>query len=168
MPVVGYETFYEISSEGRLRSFDRLIHSHHGGSYIRPGRILKPGISANKYLVFCFCNNSSYSTKSIHRMVALTFLGPGKGREVNHKDCNRMNNRVANLEWVSKRENLLHAVNNGKWPDKYGNIRNTVSFETKELIRAERKTGSSFRFLAKKYGVSCATTYRICNFLTLQ
>lgn len=54
-------------------------------------------------------------THKVHRLVALTYLGPANGLEVNHKDLNRSNNHVSNLEYVSHAQNIRHSVEQGSY-----------------------------------------------------
>ena len=51
----------------------------------------------------------------VHRLVALTYLGPDNGLEVNHKDLDRSNNHVNNLEYVSHTQNIRHSVEQGSY-----------------------------------------------------
>lgn len=59
--------------------------------------------------------NKKVKTLKVHRLVAYAFLGiPPKGKTmVNHKDGNKVNNHISNLEWVTPSENLKHAHKNG-------------------------------------------------------
>jgi HNH endonuclease len=67
--------------------------------------------------------NGKLKNKLIHRLVALQFIpNPQSLPEVNHKDCNKKNPSVDNLEWISHKENIGHAVKNGRFnTDGWGN-----------------------------------------------
>lgn len=98
--IEGYEGLYQVSDDGQVR---RLMSNG-------KTRILKPWKSYN-YYTLCLSKKCEKKTKAVHRLVAETFLGkPTEYREVNHKDGNKLNNRLENLEWVTQRENSLHAV----------------------------------------------------------
>lgn len=78
---------YEVSSLGRARN-------------PRTGRILKPFYSGRGYLMVSFCINNTVKKFYIHRLVAQTFIpNPENKPQVNHKDKNKENNRMENLEW---------------------------------------------------------------------
>ena len=73
-------------------------------------RILKPRL-VKGYDIVDLCKNGKYARHSIHRMVWEAFNGPIEGRlEINHKDLDRSNNRLENLEIVTHQQNLQHAI----------------------------------------------------------
>lgn len=75
----------------------------------------------NGYLSVDLYSDGKRKTKSVHRLVAETFLpNPDNKPEVNHIDGNKYNNDVSNLEWVSSKENCRHAWDNGLIKPSYG------------------------------------------------
>ena len=65
--------------------------------------------------------NGKPAYKKLHQLVALAFLGPRpEDLVVNHKDCNKQNNKPSNLEYVTRAENVAHAVRNHRFPSKKG------------------------------------------------
>jgi len=98
-PVVGYEGYYDVSSRGRIRSVNtkrrRKIVS----------RILKSGLRPDGYHNVVLSREGVTRTRTVHRIVAEAFLGPSE-LTVNHRDGDRGNNSVGNLEWLSIRENI--------------------------------------------------------------
>lgn len=104
MDVVGYEKLFSISSKGRLFSK-------------RTSKILKQNVVGNSYNA-CVTKIGGRSGKNlvlkIHREVAKAFIpNPNNLPMVNHKDGDKSNNDVENLEWVTAKENINHAINNG-------------------------------------------------------
>lgn len=114
-PVLDYECLYEVSNFGRIKSKDRLICNCKSESYIRKGKILKPWVnSASGYLMIGLHKNKKRKLFYMHRIVAQVFIkNLGNKGEINHIDGNKTNNNVENLEWVTRSENQLHAIQTG-------------------------------------------------------
>lgn len=101
--IPGYEGRYQVSNFGRVIS---LFHQ----------RILTPKRCGSGYQCISLSNSGVKKRFYIHRLVALCFLTKPKvgANEVNHKDFDRSNNRISNLEWVTREENCKHAYVNGR------------------------------------------------------
>ena len=117
-PAVGFEGLYEVSSEGRVRSLD----THLKGGGIRLGRVMALRTDRRGYPRLNLVDPSSSPRRMrrgvyVHQLVARAFLGnPHEGAgDVNHIDFNPSNNKVSNLEWASRRENLLHSSRAGRF-----------------------------------------------------
>lgn len=68
-------------------------------------------LDSSGYLQCCLCKDGKYTKRSVHRMVWEAFCGPIQGRlEINHKDLDRANNVLANLELVTHQQNIKHAI----------------------------------------------------------
>lgn len=108
--IEGYEGKYQVSNLCRIRSLDRKV-----GNYIKEGKILKPFSNRCGYLqVDLFDSSINRKSKTIHRLVAETFIPKIEGKnEINHIDGNKNNNSINNLEWCTRLENLTHARNIG-------------------------------------------------------
>jgi hypothetical protein len=99
--IYGYKGLYQVSSEGRVKSFQRCTR----------GRLLKPGKTKYGYLMVSLCKDGKCKTITIHRLVASAFLHKPKGStEVNHKDENKLNNRASNLEWCTREYNNEYSL----------------------------------------------------------
>lgn len=99
-PVVGYEGLYEVSSYGRVRSLDRYCYR------LQKGKVLSPAKDRYGYLTVTLNCNGKSKTIKIHRLVAQAFLpNPDNLPQVNHKDENKINNIVYNLEWCDAKYN---------------------------------------------------------------
>lgn len=110
-PIPEYEDLYEISNTGRVRN-------------IRTGLIKTNEIDKNGYVRIQLCKNKVHRKYFIHRLVATCFIeNPQHKPQVNHKDMNRSNNNVDNLEWVTNSENQKHAIaHRGKLPHQFKNV----------------------------------------------
>lgn len=117
LPIKGFEGYYEVSNEGQVRSVDRTILGKDGVIYPKKGKLkdLYSNINVKYMQVNLYKENKSY-TFYVHRLVAQAFIpNPLNLPEVNHKDGNRVNNNVSNLEWVTRLENIDHAIRTGLW-----------------------------------------------------
>lgn len=88
------------------------------GKYVRHSinkKVKNVSITKDGYsFISCRTDDDFRTTKRIHQLVALTFIGPvPKGKEVNHKDLNKSNNHYKNLEYKTHSGNIQHAVNHG-------------------------------------------------------
>lgn len=95
--VVGFEGVYEVSNQGAVRRKDT-------------GSSLKLKAKAGSGYVKCTLHSSGQRVQTyLHRVVCEAFNGPANGREVNHIDGDKENNKAENLEWVSRSENVNHS-----------------------------------------------------------
>ena len=111
--VVGYEGLYEVSNHGAVRrplDYEVVWPA----TFTRAGLVLRPATSADGYLCVVLNKEGAPKGFKVHRVVAAAFIGPcPKGLEVNHKDGDKLNNVPENLEYVSHRENMHHAIGAG-------------------------------------------------------
>ena len=102
-----YEGFYQVSNLGRVKSLSRSIYDSRGYMIYRKGKIKKPSFDKNGYPQIGLCKNGTVITRKIHRLVAEAFIpNPENKPEINHKDEDKLNNCVDNLEWVTEKENV--------------------------------------------------------------
>lgn len=117
--IKNYEDCYEVSNQGRVRRKDGYVNTgiKHNNKKFLKGRILKTNLKRNGYLTVDLSKNNKVKTISIHKLVAETFLKKENESktEVNHKNCNKQDNRVENLEWVTPQENKTHAKENHRY-----------------------------------------------------
>lgn len=98
-PIVGYEGLYEVSSLGRIKS----LNYHRAGKE----KILKPEKERNGYLRVGLWKNGKQKMFYVHRLVGEAFIpNPEKLPEINHKNENKANNAVENIEWCDRRYNI--------------------------------------------------------------
>lgn len=126
--VLGYEGLYQVSNYGRVKSLERrnIFYCGLRKEYLeRPvkDKFLKIRNGVHGYQVTCLTKNGICKNKFIHRLVAESFIpNPENKPQVNHKDGNKKNNCVDNLEWCTAKENSRHAIKTGL-KKKYNNKR---------------------------------------------
>lgn len=119
-PVVGYEGLYEVSNTGQVRSVGRYYVNSLGKRFFLKGKILSLSDNGRGYLRTNLTKDKKTTAKYIHRLVAEAFILNVDGLPaVNHKDEDKTNNSVENLEWCDN-----------KYNDNYG-TRNKRVIETK-------------------------------------
>ena len=102
----GYEDRYQVSNFGRVKS-KPFVRGNHTGTYVTEEKIMKLQKNKKGYLRVSLYKNYKAKMFSVHRLVAEAFLiNEMKYKEVNHKDFDKTNNKVSNLEWCSRIYNL--------------------------------------------------------------
>ena len=125
--VAGYEGLYQVSDKGRIYSVERIDSRGHR----RRGRVLKPVNNGHGYLQVGLCKGGTRKRKLMHRLVADAFIPNPKGfLEINHKDENKLNNRVENLEWCTRE----HNINYGTRTEKTSKKVRAVEIKTGEVV----------------------------------
>lgn len=99
-PIKDYENLYEVSNNGQIRS----LCGHYGKF-----RILKQSVGSRGYMLVTLCDHVKQKSVNVHRVVAETFIPNTENLPcVNHKDENKKNNNVENLEWCSYYQNNVY------------------------------------------------------------
>lgn len=112
--LIDYEGLYEVSNLGRIRALKRTVRcvSRAGKEFVKtaPAKLITPKRGGNTdYLRVNLCKAGEVKDYSLHRLIAQTFVPNSENKkEVNHKDGNKQNNNIRNLEWVTRSENLKH------------------------------------------------------------
>lgn len=106
--IIGYENEYQINQFGEIRTLK-------DSPKLKKYDVLKPQISKrNGYVYQMLYKNGKEKLLRVHRLVAMAFLpNPNNLPQVNHKDGNKQNNSVDNLEWCEQSDNMKHAYKNG-------------------------------------------------------
>ena len=143
-PCVGYETHYEVSNLGNVRSIERMVRHHRGGLKINASKVLKAGKSKSGYLIVSFCVDGEKSNHTVHRLVARAFIQNEANKpQVNHKDGNKHNNVVSNIEWMTVSENGIHAyrvLGVQTW-NKGLKMKNKVDTQAEQITALNAKVG---------------------------
>lgn len=113
--VIGFEESYKISDTGEVWSKDRYIVDSKGRKRFWKGQKLNPDIAPNGYYRVTFAyGRKNRVQRYLHRLLAEHFIpNPYNLPQVNHKDGNKLNCSLDNLEWVTVKENVIHAYRNG-------------------------------------------------------
>lgn len=102
--IEGYEGLYQVSNRGNVRRFGCSVNR----------KLTKLPVKKGHYYYIPLCKNGKYKNFLVSRLVATAFIpNPNNKETVNHKDGNKTNNNVNNLEWNTYAENNKHAVENG-------------------------------------------------------
>lgn len=151
--IPGYEGYYQASSMGRIRSIEgKVTHSIRHGRRVWHERIIKPKKCAD----FRHCGyrvtlwkDKQYKDCLVARLVATTFHENLIDSEmtVNHKDGDRLNNRIENLEWLSLADNIRHGFETGLYPQ-----RRITLLSDDGVSLAFRSMSEASRYLGKNPG----------------
>lgn len=108
--VKDYENIYQVSNLGRVKRL-RSFRKNGASGYYQAEKILKQTGRGNGYLCVHLSKNGESKIFSTHILVAIAFLEKDEIQtQVNHKDGNRKNNVISNLEWCTAKENIIHSV----------------------------------------------------------
>ena len=159
-----FEDKYQISNTGILRSKKTGLH-------------LKPQTGGCPYYYFMFYDENVRSKQKrvkvmLHRLIAEHFIpNPYFRKEVNHKDGDKLNCAIDNLEWVTKSENSLHAVRTGLSNPTFGiegstagenNVNAKLNWDkVKEIRRIFVEEGKTYTEIAKQFDVSYNTVREV-------
>lgn len=141
--VVGYEGLYEVSNLGNVRSVDRTLNCKDGKIKHRKGHLLSPKTDEGYFRV-SLSKDGVKKLYKVHRLVAMAFIpNPDNLPVVNHKDEDKKNNKVENLEWCtvqynstygsSVEKNLKTRVEKGHINPKY------IGLKIKDYYRLKRR-----------------------------
>ena len=159
-PIKGYEGFYEISNLGRVKCIQQIREVGHSPNRVRKlfkvDRLLNPWDNGRGYRVVSFGASGVRKNYYVHRLVAEHFIpNPNGLEEVNHKDFNKSNNHVDNLEWCDRRYNAYYSIDNYKRP------KNTQLGSLGEKYITERVVKGRVSYRVKMYGRSEKTFYSL-------
>lgn len=153
--IQGFED-YEVSDEGFIRSVERITTDSIGRTRKQKSRLLKPQMYHRYLCVALYNKETKLQWKKVHRLVAEAYIpNPFQKAQVNHKDGNKLNNHVSNLEWVTAQENVQHALENGIFGNDNFNRIKVRCVETGEVF-------NSCKEAAKAKGGKWNTTIAKC------
>lgn len=156
---------YSVSSQGRVKRETSSVWDARRGTNLVFG-----SVDGNGYMTVALYFDGGRKIRGIHQLVAEAFLGQRpEGKEVNHIDSNKLNNQSLNLEYVTKDENMRHAIRAGvRWVPKGTACKQTkLTLAQVEQITSmntgERMPYGLARKLADSFGVSRSTVSAVYN-----
>ena len=167
--VVGYEGVYQVSNIGNVRSMARVMVYKNGQENTHKGRVLRSRQMTTGYpAVSLSTPTSGIKLKSIHRLLAMAFIeNKDNKRCVNHKDGDKLNNCIENLEWCTYSENNQHAYDVlGKKPTWLGvrGIDHPLSKPIQQLLGdVVIKQFDSARDAAEELGIQYKNISAVCR-----
>jgi len=155
--IPGFEGTYAVSDQGQVKR----IASSRQGSLSESDLILRPGRAKSGYMTVAL----KQKTFTVHRLVMLAFVGSVTGKEVNHINADRTDNRLENLEWVTRLENNQHAINLGRAnrPKGESHFRSKLTAEKVVEIRDLYHAGVPQKALADMFNISFSTVYFVAT-----
>jgi hypothetical protein len=151
-----FDGAYEVSNLGNVRRASP-------GRCTWAGRPLKHTMMNTGYPCVRPVKDGKNVLRTVHSLVAEAFLGPANGREVNHKDGNKANPRLDNLEYVTHAGNMAHAGKVGLIVRGERHPGSKFTAEDIRSIRAARAAGSTYTQLSRQWCASTCTLFKIVN-----
>jgi hypothetical protein len=162
-PVVGLEDCYEVSSLGRIRSLPRRLATWYG-TRASHARILKTKVGKNGYLNIALQRNRELTHTTVHAVVLKTFVGqPWPGQEVMHINGDRLDCRLSNLSWGTRKQNMFDQYRHGTRISGERHPRAKLTNEVVAYIKGSSLKGNE---LAKQLNLGTSTISRVRNGLT--
>ena len=164
--IQGYEGKYQVSTLGRVKSLARIIYKGHYQAFYSE-KIMIAYLEKNGYLSTRLYDGNNKNKKIlIHRIVAQAFLSnPEKKAQVNHKNGDKTNNRIENLEWATCKENINHAIQIGIINNKGENNAKAklTDKDASEVKRLYLKENMKQRDIAKIFNISQTTVWSVVH-----
>lgn len=159
--VPGFEGLYKISTSGRVISYPREWVTGGKGVIKRSKPECEMHQTKGEYFTVCLTKNRHERPYGIHRLLALAFIpNPENKREVNHKDGNKHNNAIDNLEWATSSENRQHAFDTGLKKMAHSENSHRAKF-TNDQVREMRASTLSIKELSEMYSAPYRTVLAI-------
>lgn len=161
--IKGYEGLYAITRDGRVWSYPRKK----GMKGFKVGHWMKPNQTADGYNKYPLYRDGNQRYFSGHRLVAVAYIDNENNlKEVNHKNGIKTDNRIENLEWCTRSENLIHAYRIGLRVQLRGEQNSNSKLTTEDVLKIRclyRNTKLFCREIADQFEVDESTVVRIVS-----
>lgn len=168
--IAGYEGRYEVSNQGRVRSFCRVNGTRYSDR--KEPQVLRRYLGKNGYLYISLTDlghKHKHCQLLLHRVMSLAFIpNPENKPYINHIDGNRANCALSNFEWVTQSENILHGISIGRLTVAKNPARgeqahksNLTDLDVRAIRKRHAQGGLSYSQLGREYGVADITIKRI-------
>lgn len=166
--IPGYENLYQVSNMGRVKSLSRKIRTKNNSFRVLPETICILHKNRGGYLQINLYKEGGYKTYTVHRLVGMTFIpNPDNLPQINHKDEDKTNNRVENLEYCS-------SSYNNRYGTKLERMKSNINFKSSHLKQRvtlgkpvnqyliDGKLINTFQSTMEAYRVTGVRTQGIC------
>lgn len=162
-PVVGYEHQYEVSNHGRVKSCKRYRKGKKGAPTLVRERLLVQTVDHSGYMKVGLSADNHSKNHSVHRLVGEAFIPNPHGLEqINHKDENKKNNHVSNLEWCTNEYNSTYGTRLDRIAKKNASSpkfkKPIVGVRGKEVVRFD-----SARSASRALGICASQITAVCR-----
>ncbi len=154
--VVGYEGLYQVSYLGNVRSCEASFN-HRYGQRVRVSKMKAQATTKSGYKTVNLFRDNWIKVFKVHRLLMIAFVPNLENKKtVNHKDGDKANNNINNLEWATHSENVNHAVKNGLKNTAIGQDSASSKLYNQDVIeiRILSERGIRHRILSSIFGVS--------------
>lgn len=155
--IEGYEGLYQVSNLGRVKRLKKIFKKYNGYgifNHYLDEKILKP--TKEQYYRVSLIKNNKRQTFLVHRLVAQAFIpNPNNYPCVNHKDENKLNNNVNNLEWCDVKYNMNYGTIHKKFKMNNHNSKKVICLETKEIFQSGKQCAESIGCHRSNVGNCC-------------
>ena len=168
--VVGYEGYYQVSSDGRVKGVDRWYEQYNASAkrivkVFYPEKLFNGEVDKDGYIKVQLTKDKVRKKFFVHRLVAIAFIANvEKKPEVNHKDGIKSNNSSENLEWMTSSENTRHALDTKLYTAARGEgsgMSKLTEVQVREIHRLYSLGNITHADLSKVYSVQGSAISRI-------
>lgn len=157
--IKGYEGLYQVSNLGRVKSLERLAKSNNNNYRIVKEKFLKKYEDKDGYIKVSLNKNAKSKAYAVHRLIAESFISnPNNYPCINHKDENKQNNNLENLEWCTVKYNNSYGTRLQKIKQK-----KQIPIEQYDLNGNLIKKWNSAKEVYDKLGYNFSMIRKCCN-----